>query len=98
EALPATYREGYRQRFGRAVLEGYGLTETSPVLSVNRPEDNRPGTVGRPLSGIEVRLAGEDNEIQVRGPSVMKGYHSRPDENANAFTADGWFRTGDMGR
>jgi long-chain acyl-CoA synthetase len=98
EALPATYREGYRQRFGREVLEGYGLTETSPVLSVNRPEDNRPGTVGRPLSGIEVRLAGHDNEIQVRGPSIMKGYHNRPDENANAFTADGWFRTGDMGR
>jgi long-chain acyl-CoA synthetase len=98
EALPAAYREGYRQRFGRDVLEGYGLTETSPVLAVNIPGESRPGTVGRPLPGVEVRIAAEDGEIQVRGPGVMKGYHNRPEENAHAFTADGWFRTGDMGR
>jgi long-chain acyl-CoA synthetase len=98
EALPTAYREGYRQRFGREVLEGYGLTETSPVLAVNLPEENRPGTVGRPLPGVQVRIAGEDGEIQVRGPSVMKGYHNRPEETAHAFTADGWFRTGDMGK
>jgi long-chain acyl-CoA synthetase len=98
EALPSAYRDGYRQRFGREVLEGYGLTETSPVLAVNLPSENRPGTVGRPLPGVQVRLAGDDNEIQVRGPSIMKGYYNRPEENAHAFTADGWFRTGDMGR
>jgi long-chain acyl-CoA synthetase len=98
EALPSAYREGYRQRFGRDVLEGYGLTETSPVLAVNVPGENRPGTVGRPLPGVQVRIAGEDGEVQVRGPSVMKGYHNRPEETAHAFTADGWFRTGDMGR
>jgi long-chain acyl-CoA synthetase len=98
EALPAAYRDAYRQRFGRDVLEGYGLTETSPVIAVNLPNENRPGTVGKPLPNVQVRIAGEDGEIQVRGPSVMKGYHNRPEETARAFTADGWFRTGDMGR
>jgi long-chain acyl-CoA synthetase len=98
EALPSAYREAYQRRFGREVLEGYGLTETSPVLSVNLPGANRPGTVGRPLPGVQVRIAAEDGEIQVRGPGVMKGYYNRPEENAHAFTADGWFRTGDMGK
>ena len=65
EALPSGYRDAYRQRFGRDVLEAYGLTETSPAVAINRPEDNRPGTVGRPLRDIEVRLSGEDREIQV---------------------------------
>jgi long-chain acyl-CoA synthetase len=98
EALPAAYRDAYRQRFGRDVLEGYGLTETSPVIAVNLPDENRPGTVGKPLPNVQVRVAGEDGEIQVHGPSVFKGYHNRPEETARAFTADGWFRTGDMGR
>jgi long-chain acyl-CoA synthetase len=98
EALPAAYRDAYRQRFGRDVLEGYGLTETSPVIAINLPHENRPGTVGKPLPGVQVRIAAEDGEIQVRGPNVMKGYYNRPEENERAFTADGWFRTGDMGR
>jgi long-chain acyl-CoA synthetase len=98
EALPTAYQAAWRQRFGRDLLEGYGLTETSPVLAVNTPTENRPGTVGKALPGVEVRITGEDNEIQVRGPGVMKGYFNRPEENAAAFTADGWFRTGDMGR
>jgi len=98
EALPPAYRDAYRQRFGRDVLEGYGLTETSPVVAINLPGAHRAGTVGRPLSGVEVRIADEDREIQVRGPNVMKGYYNRPEENAHAFTADGWFRTGDMGQ
>ena len=98
EALPPAYRDAYRQRFGRDVLEGYGLTETSPVVAINLPGQLRPGTVGKPLAGVEVRIAAEDREIQVRGPNVMTGYYNRPEENAHAFTADGWFRTGDMGQ
>jgi len=96
EALPASHREAYRQRFGRDLLEGYGLTETSAVVSVNLPKENKPGTVGKPLPGVQVRIAGEDGEVQVLGPGVLKGYHNRPEENAASFTPDGWFRTGDL--
>jgi long-chain acyl-CoA synthetase len=97
EALPSSHREAYRQRFGRDVFEGYGLTETSAVVSVNLPQENKPGTVGKPLPGVQVRIAGEDGEVQVLGPGVMKGYYNRPGEDAASFTADGWFRTGDLG-
>lgn len=75
---------------------GYGLTETAPLISINPPK-GRPGSVGRPLSGVEVRIA-TDGEIQVRGPNVFKGYRNLPDKTQEAFTADGWFRTGDLGR
>jgi long-chain acyl-CoA synthetase len=108
EALPANIRAGFAKRFGRELLEGYGLTETSPVVAVNLPAENKPGTVGRLLPGVQARIlhpedgrslpAGEEGEIQLRGPGVFAGYHHRPDENAVAFTADGWFRTGDLGR
>lgn len=107
DALSFAVREAYRERFGRELLEGYGLTETSPVVSVNAPESNRPGTVGRPLPGVVIRVvdeagacrpSGQDGEVQVRGPSVMPGYYKRPEEDRQAFTADGWFRTGDLGR
>jgi long-chain acyl-CoA synthetase len=81
---------------GIPVAEGYGLTETSPVISVNRFEDLRFGTVGPPLPNVEVRLS-EEGEILVRGPSVTPGYHNLPDENAAAFTRDGFFCTGDIG-
>jgi len=79
---------------GVDIVQGYGMTETSPVVASNAPDDNDPATVGRPLPGVEVRL-GEDQELQVRGPNVMRGYWNRPAETAAAFL-DGWLRTGDQ--
>ena len=85
---------------GIRIHEGYGLTETSPVIAVNTPANHRIGTVGKILANIEVRIA-EDGEILVRGPSVFKGYWNRPDETRNAFVDgvvdNGWFKTGDIG-
>jgi long-chain acyl-CoA synthetase len=80
---------------GIRILEGYGLTETSPVIAVNTPTANKLGTVGKPLSNVEVRLA-EDGEVLTRGPSVFKGYWNRSEETRDAFM-DGWFKTGDVG-
>ena len=89
---------------GIVVFEGYGLTETSPVVAANHPEAHRIGTVGKPLPGVRIALDHEitgdavDGELIVYGHCVMQGYHGLPDENAKVFTEDGGLRTGDMAR
>ena len=82
---------------GIQVLEGYGLTETSAGSFVNHPETNRFGTVGPPFPGTEVKL-GENDEVMIKGPGVMEGYHNLPEETAKTLDAEGWLHTGDKGR
>lgn len=89
--------ESFFEAIGIPILQGYGLTETSPVLSTNRPESLRPGSVGKPISDVELRIA-EDGEILVRGPGVMQGYWQNETATAASVDNSGWFRTGDLGR
>jgi long-chain acyl-CoA synthetase len=81
---------------GFTLIEGYGLTETSPVITLNRPGAVKIGTVGQAISGVEVRIAPQDGEILARGPIIMMGYFNRPEDTA-AVMSDGWFCTGDIG-
>jgi long-chain acyl-CoA synthetase len=107
-ALPVEVLRAFEERFGCVVLEGYGLSETSPVASFNHPDRERtPGSIGTPVEGVEMKLidddgaevaAGEVGEIAIRGHNVMKRYWRRPEATAEAIDADGWFKTGDMAR
>src|SRR5271170_5874029 len=87
---------GWFADVGIRIFEGYGLTETSPVIALNFPQAHRIGTVGKALANVQCRFA-EDGELLVRGPSIFKGYWKKEKETAEAFTADGWFKTGDIG-
>lgn len=107
EPLPDRIRDAFRERFGVLLREGYGLTETSPILAACSLVNYKPGTVGKPLRSVQIRIltaegkdAGinEDGEILVRGPNVMKGYYKKPEETRKVFTDDGWFKTGDIGQ
>jgi long-chain acyl-CoA synthetase len=81
---------------GIALWEGYGLTETSPVIALNTPRIHRMGAAGMPLSNLELKLAA-DGELLVRGPSIFSGYWHKPEATAESFDQEGWFRTGDIG-
>jgi long-chain acyl-CoA synthetase len=106
-AMPVEVLRGFEKAFGCLVLEGYGLSETSPVASFNHPDrERKPGTIGTPIRGVQMRVVddhgeevahGEIGEIVIRGHNVMKGYWRRPAETRIAIP-DGWFRSGDMGR
>ncbi len=82
---------------GMLILEGYGLTETAPLLTINRPEDFKFGTVGKPVAETQIKIDPATGEILARGPQVMKGYLNQPEETAKVIDADGWFHTGDIG-
>lgn len=99
--LPAALHDALRSASGQTILERYGMTETLMLVSNPHDGERRAGSVGLPLPGVELRFAGEPGdrgEIEVRGPNVFDGYWRRPDANAEAFTPDGFFRTGDLGR
>jgi long-chain acyl-CoA synthetase len=106
-ALPVEVMRSFEQAFGCAILEGYGLSETSPIASFNHPDrERKPGSIGTPIDGVEMRVVGDDGEelepgavgeIAIRGHNVMKGYWQRPDATADTIR-DGWFHTGDMAR
>src|SRR6185503_2725321 len=106
-ALPVQVLREFEEAFGCPILEGYGLSETSPVASFNHPDRPRKaGSIGTPIEGVEMRVVdvdgmqvarGEVGEIAIRGHNVMKGYWQRPEATAAAIQ-DGWFRTGDLGR
>jgi len=95
--MPASLHATIEKVTGQRVLERYGMTETLMLVSNPFDAERRPGSVGWPLPGVELRLEGDPLEIQVRGPNVFGGYWERPEANADAFTNDGWFRTGDLG-
>jgi long-chain acyl-CoA synthetase len=102
-AMPVEVMRCFEEIFGCMVLEGYGLSETSPVASFNQPDrERKPGSIGTPVAGVEMKLVDVSEEgvgeIAIRGHNVMKGYWNRPDASAAAIDSEGWFRTGDLAR
>ena len=107
-AMPVEIMNNFDERFKVKILEGYGLSETSPVATFSRPDRPRkPGSVGLPIWGVEVGIVnpegeflktGEEGEIVIKGHNIMKGYYNRPEATANAINKDGWFHSGDVGR
>jgi long-chain acyl-CoA synthetase len=107
-ALPVEILHEFEAAFGCVILEGYGLSETSPVACFNHSRDERrPGSIGRPVAGVEMRVVderrrevaqGEVGEVAIRGHNVMKGYWRRPEATAEAIDDEGWFYSGDLGR
>jgi long-chain acyl-CoA synthetase len=107
EALPDSVRVGFEERFGVTIRQGYGLTETSPVVSACSISAYKVGTVGRPIRHVQVKVVdpdgnevptGREGEALIRGPGVMKGYYKKPDQTRQVLSEDGWFSTGDMVR
>ncbi|MFL5870951.1 MAG: long-chain-fatty-acid--CoA ligase [Solirubrobacterales bacterium] len=105
-SLPVEVLRGFEEAFEAQILEGYGLSETSPVACFNQPDrERKPGSIGTPIEGVEMKVVdddgkevpqGEPGEILIRGHNVMKGYRNRPEATADAISDDGWFKTGDM--
>lgn len=107
EPLPRALYDSFLQRFNVRILEGFGLTETSPVVTLNTPQENKAGSVGKPVPGATIRIADDHGaplpaeqvgEVWLKGPMIMKEYHNLPDETAAALTADRFFKTGDLGK
>jgi long-chain acyl-CoA synthetase len=107
-SLPMELMSAFEEQFDCKILEGYGLSETSPVATFNHVDrDRKPGSIGTPIEGVEMKVRdadgndvpqGEVGEIVIRGHNVMKGYWQKPDATAEAIDADGWFATGDMAK
>jgi long-chain acyl-CoA synthetase len=107
EPLPANIREGFFHKFDKRILEGYGLTETIGPVTVNVPQAYCAGSVGTPMPGVIIKItdddghdvaAGQSGEVWLKGPMIMKGYYNLPAETAAVLTADGFFKSGDLGR
>ncbi|MEZ6085924.1 MAG: AMP-binding protein, partial [Phycisphaerae bacterium] len=107
EPLAENIFAGYKKRFNARLLQGYGLTETSPVCTLELPHRQRDGSIGKPIRNVQIRIVdengadvpqGHEGEIWIKGPNVMKGYRDDPESTANVLTSDGWFRSGDAGK
>ncbi|HEX8916333.1 MAG TPA: AMP-binding protein [Humisphaera sp.] len=106
EPLPSNIREGFQAKFGKPIYEGYGLTETIGPIAFNEPRQSRPGSVGRLIPGATAKITdddgnavpqGQQGEVWLKGPMIMKGYHNLPDATRDALTPDGFFKSGDLG-